>query len=81
MTRRMTEAQKAARLQEAYDLACERATHFRLARRTGAGELLTGFKMFEATGVVRRRNLIEKGARPVLPSSAWRAIYEEVGLS
>ena len=41
----------------------------------------TGFKLLAVKGERHRRNLIAKGARPVLPSSAWKRVYEEVGLS
>ena len=79
--KRMAPARRVKLYEQAQALACERAVLFRLARRTGKGELLTGFKTHEATGPVKRNNLIAKGARPVLTSSAWRAIYQEVGLA
>jgi hypothetical protein len=67
-------------LKEAEALANERASLFALHRRTAKGEALTGFKLEPAGGAVRRRTLLEKGARPVLPTSAWDEIYREVGL-
>ena len=79
MTKRSPAAYK-RRLVEAQRLAEERATVFRIARRNRAGELLTGHRLIEAGGVRKRRGLIEKGAKPVLKSSEWRKIYEEVGL-
>lgn len=66
---------------QAQGLANERATVFRLARRNRAGELLTGHRLHMADTARKRNNLIAKGARPVLSSSQWRALYEEVGLA
>ena len=76
----MTRKRKEQLLGRAYELALERATIFRVARRTKTGELLTGHRLYPVGGERRKRNLIEKGARPVLPSSEWRSIYQEVGL-
>ena len=79
--KRVTPARRKQLYARAQDIALQRAVYFRLARKNGKGELLTGHRLIEAGGPVKRRNLIEKGARPVLASSAWRAIYEEVGLA
>ena len=68
-------------LTEAQALAEERATVFRLTRRNRKGELLTGHRLSRAETARKRQNALAKGARPVLPSSAWRAIYQEVGLA
>lgn len=81
MKGRITPAKRKRLLDEAQLLAEERARLFRLARRNRAGELLTGHRLIQANGPRSRRNLIEKGARPVLGSSEWRAIYDEVGLA
>lgn len=78
--KRLTQAEKRRRLEQAQSLASQRATLFALSRRTSKGELLTGFKLLAVKGERHRQNLIKKGARPVLPSSAWRRVYEEVGL-
>jgi hypothetical protein len=77
----VTRARKRKLLDEAQLLAEERATLYRLARRNRAGELLTGHRLHGAETARKRQNVLAKGARPVLPSSAWRAIYEEVGLA
>lgn len=76
----MTTARRRALLDAAEALAVERATVFRLARRNGKGEVLTGFKLLDGSTPRKRENLLAKGAHPVLASSEWRAIYEEVGL-
>ena len=78
--RRVTPAKRKRLLGEAELLAQERAELFRLQRRNRTGEALGGHKLFPVTGQRHRRNLIDKGARPVLSSSQWRDIYEEVGL-
>ena len=81
MRGRVSPAKRKRLLDEAQLIAEERARLFRLARRNRAGELLTGHRLIEATGPVKRRNLLEKGARPWLSSSEWREIYQEVGLA
>jgi hypothetical protein len=78
--KRVNRAKRNRLLSEAELLAQERAKLFRLQRRNRMGEALGGHRLHEVTGERKRRNLIEKGARPVLASSEWRAIYEEVGL-
>lgn len=79
--KRVTPARRRQLLEDAQRLAEAQAPVFRLQRRTRKGEPLTGFKAFAVTGERHRTNLLAKGARPVLASSAWRAIYEEVGLA
>ena len=78
---------KAARgraLAEAQALAVERATTFRMPRRVASGAskgaLMTGHRLYTPKSTRARNKLIEAGATPVLKSSEWRAIYEEVGL-
>jgi hypothetical protein len=79
--KRLRPVDKKKLLTEAELLAEERARLFRMARRNSKGEALTGHRLTPVTGERHRRNLINKGARPVLASSEWRAIYEEVGLA
>ncbi len=81
MRGRLSSAGRKRALEEAAVRAVERAHLFRIGRRTGKGEPLTGHKLIAPTGERHRRNLVEKGYQPVLSSSAWREIYEEVGLS
>ncbi len=80
MSGRVSKARRSQALAQAEALAVERADTFSLQRRTRKGELLTGFKLHEATTERRKQNLLDKGARPVLKTSEWDAIYEEVGL-
>ncbi len=76
----MTRPERRRRLTEAQEIACERATLFRVARRNRKGELLTGHHLYRAETPRKRRGVISRGARPVLPSSEWDAIYRELGL-
>lgn len=82
--RRTSPARRKALLAQAQALALERATTFRLARRvmSGAskGALMTGHRLYTPKSARARNKLIAEGAKPVLTSSEWRAIYEEVGL-
>ena len=77
----MAPAKRVKLYEQAQTLANERAVVFRLARRNSKGEALTGHRLHVAETPRKRTNLLAKGARPVLTSSAWRAIYEEVGLA
>jgi hypothetical protein len=79
--KRMAPARRVKLYEAAQRLAESRATIFRVQRRTGKGEPLTGFKTIPVTGERHRNNLLAKGARPALTSSQWRVIYEEVGLA
>ena len=55
-----------------------RALRFREPRYSRTSRALIGFKIVTVTGERHRRNLIERGARPQLTSSEWRAIQKEV---
>ncbi len=76
----MTRPGKTRAHAQAEALAVDRATQFRMLRRTRSGDLLTGFTLHNAPTERRKRNLLDKGAKPVLKTSEWDAIYEEVGL-
>ena len=79
--KRMAPARRVKLYEQAYALATKRAVLFRLTRRNSKGEALTGHRLHSAETPRKRNNLIAKGARPVLTSSQWRALYEEVGLA
>lgn len=80
MRGRTSASERRRRLVSAQTVANQQARTFRVPRRTRAGELLTGHKLIPVTSTRKRNNLIEQGARPVLATSEWRAIYEEIGL-
>jgi hypothetical protein len=73
-----------AKLVKASELAYERATLWAVVRRTSKGEPLCSEKLVpastEAQALKRSRVKGATKARPVLASSQWRLIYEEVGL-
>jgi hypothetical protein len=73
-----------AKLVKASELAYERATLWAVVRRTHKGEPLCSEKLVragnEAEALKRSRVRGATKARPVLASSQWRLIYEEVGL-
>jgi hypothetical protein len=72
------------KLARATELAYERATLWAVVRRTSKGEPLCSEKLVEAgsedQAIKRSRVRGATKARPVLASSQWRLIYQEVGL-
>lgn len=76
----MNRAKRERLLQQAQELAEQRATVWRTFRRTRSGELLGGWKLHRADTPRKRANLLAKGAHPVLPTREWYEIYQEVGL-
>lgn len=75
----MSTGERKRRLAQAEELARDRANLWRVFYRRVK---TTGVRLVEATSEGRAMSLVRGGyqARPVLPSSAWRAIYKEVGL-
>lgn len=91
---RIPEARRAAMLAEAQELALQRATQWRLHRRSKEGEQLGSFWIVEASseeaaiiavcdsqGFRRSDPQAPTRAFPLLKSSEWREINEQVGLA
>jgi len=72
---------RAIRLREADTLARSRASLWRVWSTTRGGEVRQ-YRLVEAKTeeAALKRVTRSIAARPVLPSSEWRAIYQEVGL-
>ena len=86
-------AARAAKLAEANELARQRATQWALVPRDSKGEQMAAMMIVDAgseeraiviacdqLGVGLQDVRAPKAARPLLKSSEWRSIYEEVGL-
>lgn len=77
----MSPRQRRAYLARVQEIANERATLFRRARRvkSGAskGTLLTGHELIVADTPRKRTNALALGARPVLNNAEWREVYLE----
>lgn len=77
----MSPAKRRAYLARVQDIANERATLFRRARRVKSGpskgQLLTGHELIVADTPRKRANVLATGARPVLNSREWREVYLE----
>ncbi len=69
-------------LAQAQELAEDRAVRWCVYRTDSKGNLLTGWKLVKASSraMAMRQARRAVGASPSLPSSEWRAIYQEVGL-
>jgi hypothetical protein len=78
----MRPAKRARLLAEATRIAHERATTWAVYVTDSRGNRLAGWRLVNADSAERAMKRVRRatGARPVLKSSEWRAIYQEVGL-
>ena len=93
MTNRLSTPRRVELLHRADELACERATTWRLAARDKDGNRIAAFHLVEASSedeaIVKVCDLLRirrsdaqapTKARPSLSSQQWREIYQGVGL-